>query len=331
MASLRINTKLSNLLEKIKDESEIARLLLSDDIPDEMLIENNIDYLSISNDDIYKISYLTKERLERIDFFEIWESSKRYHAKPGSIVSKIFKSFDNREIENFSNLFKSVSQNCSPVFRVVSGYDIVKYYNEYQYYPKQGGTIWTSCMRYGNCQDYLEIYAKSKIVKMLIMVDPGSEKILGRALLWHLDNYKIMDRIYTCDDNIYVFPFKEWATERGYLYKSHQTWSETHTFENLLTPKRKLYLEVEMDNFREYPYVDTFKFIDLKTGNLFNYKPFEDDRRLGSLCSLEGCILPGSYLQLDRNSGRYVKLEDMEREEEYDEDDDYNYIRYIVD
>ena len=53
---------------------------------------------------------------------------------------------------------------------------------------------------------------------MLVMLNlEGNLK--GRALLWNFGTNKIMDRIYTTDDEKLHLYFKKWATENGYLYK----------------------------------------------------------------------------------------------------------------
>ena len=54
------------VLEQIKDNSEVARLLLKKRHPIENLVDKHINYISISNSDKTKISYLTPERSQNI-------------------------------------------------------------------------------------------------------------------------------------------------------------------------------------------------------------------------------------------------------------------------
>ena len=104
--------ELDFVLEQIKDNSEVARLLLKKRHLIESLQENHVNYISISNSDKTKISYLTSERSQSIinsspygeSSDELWSSSRRFHVKPGAFISKIFKDISSREIEIFSTL-----------------------------------------------------------------------------------------------------------------------------------------------------------------------------------------------------------------------------------
>ena len=90
-----------------------------------------------------------------------------------------------------------------------------------------------------------------------------SGKIMGRALLWNLET-KIMDRIYTTNDEQLSFYFKKWASENGYLFRSQQNWFNSLQFEKSGSQKKLLRIEVKLKNsdFRYYPYMDTFKFFN---------------------------------------------------------------------
>lgn len=122
--------------------------------------------------------------------------------------------------------------------------------------------------------------------------------LMGRALLWDFDTNKIMDRIYTIADEEFLFQFKKWATDNGYLYKSEQNWYNTLFFENLSTEKKELKLDIKLDNFqfRRYPYVDTFKFFNEETGVLKNYMEGYEFR---TLCASDGGKYGSDYLCFD--------------------------------
>jgi hypothetical protein len=122
--------------------------------------------------------------------------------------------------------------------------------------------------------------------------------LMGRSLLWNFDSYKIMDRIYTTCDEDLLFYFKQWATENGYLYKSEQNWYNTLQFEQVGQKKQELKLEISIDaDCRYFPYMDTFKFLDTKTGKLYNYQ--FDSKYLRTLCSSEGTTYEKDYLRFD--------------------------------
>jgi hypothetical protein len=47
-------------------------------------------------------------------------------------------------------------------------------------------------------------------VSLLVMLN-SSGGLLGRAILWDLDSIKLMDRIYTTNDEDLQFHFKKWG------------------------------------------------------------------------------------------------------------------------
>ena len=102
-------------------------------------------------------------------------------------------------------------------------------------------------------------------------------RLIGRALLWDFDSYKIMDRIYTICDEDLSFYFKQWATKNGYLYKSEQNWFNTIFFEQIGTGKKEFKLEVKLPNIKQhyYPYMDTFLYYDAEQGRLSNSQIFQ--------------------------------------------------------
>ena len=57
-------------------------------------------------------------------------------------------------------------------------------------------------MKYYRCKDYFNIYIENPdVCQLLIFTDPN-DKLLGRALLWKLeDGSNYMDRIYTNRDS----------------------------------------------------------------------------------------------------------------------------------
>ena len=77
------SNELDFVLEQIKDNSEVARLLLKNRHSNENLVDNHINFISISNSDKTRISYLTPERIESLlsRGEDLWTSSKRFHIK----------------------------------------------------------------------------------------------------------------------------------------------------------------------------------------------------------------------------------------------------------
>jgi hypothetical protein len=262
-----ISDDLRNVLLEIQD-SQVAQLLVKGSHFEDELADDYVNFISISKKDLTKISYLTKERYEGLSTDECWATTKRIMAKPGGFISKLFKDIPAKEVEKFSNLYRAQSNKAKFTFKVVEGDDIKTYYH-INSYAQERGTLGASCMKYDNCQDYLGIYTENTDkVKLLVMLNEDGG-LMGRALLWDFETVKIMDRIYTIADEEFLFQFKKWATDNGYLYKSEQNWYNTLFFENLSTEKKELKLDIKLNNFqfRRYPYVDTFKFLKHDTSS----------------------------------------------------------------
>lgn len=299
--SIVLSDKFREILSKFENKSIYAKLLLQGTINDDLLVDNPISYISVSSNDESKISYLTKEKIEAIDSSLYWTTSKRYCAKPGVVLHKIFKNIKDCDVESFSNLYRAYSKQIDFTFKIVSGYDIAKYYHEDKYQDSEYGSLGCSCMKYSGCQDYLKIYCDNpdKIKMLVLFEDNKTDKIIGRALLWNLGNYNIMDRIYTINDNEYPIHFKNWASKNNYLHKSDQNWYSTLFFENENQEKQEIKIEVKLENFnyKKYPYLDTFKFLNMNTGVLKNY--IDDDDNYFTLISSDGGSYNEQYLSLD--------------------------------
>jgi hypothetical protein len=303
------------VLEQIKDNSEVARLLLKKRHPIENLVDKHINYISISNSDKTKISYLTPERSQNIinsitdgkESYELWSSSRRFHVKPGAFISKLFKDISPKEVENFSQLFRNVQTKITSTFKVVSGSDILDYYH-YESYLSESGSLGSSCMKYDSCQDYLNLYVNnSDKISMLIMVDNNS-KLIGRALLWSNDDVKIMDRIYTIDDESYQYHFKKWADDNGYWYKKEQKWNNTLFFESKgKTIYKEISFELKSFKFGYYPYMDTFKFLNTNDGVISNIPKTIDDR---TLLSTDGSTYGHDHLTMCQKSKLFYNYDD---------------------
>lgn len=318
--NIHLSDKLKNLLSKFKKTSNIAYTLSKEKIEMSSLVDNHIDYLSISEEDPTKISYLTKDRIELIKTRNecLWTSPKRFHCKPGSFVLKIFKNASPKDIELFSNQFKSFVSKQEFKFEIVNGESIRKYYG-HETYSSQSGSLGASCMKAERCQKYLEIYCKNpNVVKMLIMKN-NNDLILGRAILWEFhwenQNYKIMDRIYTSKDEDLSIFFKNWATENGYLYKKHQNWANTFQFEG---SDSEIMAGIKLENiqFSYYPYMDTFKWIDLENQIVYNHKPeyfTKNNQNHRLACGPEGLTESPDYLSFDEISRNWgYKLDIIE-------------------
>lgn len=293
-----ISNDLKNVLEQIQDNSIIARLMLQGTHLKGDLPEDHINYLSISESDSTKISYLSPDRFQKIqkEGRDVWGPTGRIYGRPGSVVSKLFNLDGGRDVELFNNLYKAALSKVKYDFKIVSGDDIRKYYHQDTYYSSSG-SLGNSCMKYDNCQKFFTLYTSNPtVISMLIMLDPCGA-ILGRSLLWNFDSYKVMDRIYTVNDEQLSYQFKKWAIDNGYMYKHEQKWNTTLQFE-LSGKKFDQKFSVTLPNWdcERYPYLDTFKFLDKKVGTLYNYIPHSGVR---TLSAPDGSTFDGNVYCLD--------------------------------
>ena len=208
----------------------------------------------------------------------------RTEIKISKLINKIITDtfFTTKDRELFVNSIKSAVQSLKKTFKVVSGQDIKTYYDGSKH-SSDAGTLGNSCMRHSKCQDYLDIYSRNPdVCKLLVLVD-GEDKVHGRALLWDLYKSeptgieKFMDRIYFIQEYD-LDTFKRWAKENGYIYK------EENNYRNLagvVMPDSSI-IQAKMwvkcsGKYTKYPYLDTFRLYDPKTGILEN-NPGDDVR-----------------------------------------------------
>jgi len=175
-------------------------------------------------------------------------------------------------------------------FRLVKGEDIRKYYAEKNHAPGSG-QLQTSCMRYDgthggrNCQTYFDIYIENPDkCNMLVLLDDNG-KVLGRALVWFglkkpLDKI-FMDRIYTLKQSDEEL-FKKYANEKGWLWKYRQAANDQSYIENGQRIDKSMAVTLKPKEYKKYPYMDTFKYYNPKTGRLGTDagNPVEGRRRI---------------------------------------------------
>lgn len=311
---LFISDPLRDILEQIKGESVVADLLLKRRHSKEDLVDDPVNFISVSTQDVSRISYLTSERMGLVDQSEYWTSPRRFHMKPGGFISKLFKNVSPRDVEIFSNLFRAEANKPKFMFHILKGENIKEYYH-CDKHASGSGSLGVSCMRYDECQKMFELYVQNpdKISMLAMLNEHGN--IMGRALLWDFDGNKIMDRIYTINDEQLPFYFKKWATDNGYFFRKQQNWYNSVQFEKIGGEKKILNLQLKLTNheFRYYPYMDTFRFYSPETGTLSNFKP--EGKGYYTLCSSDGGKYEWNYLIFDdmdkyfRHRGEAIRVE----------------------
>lgn len=298
-ADILISDEIREVLKRFEHKSLVAKLLLKTRHPKDYLVDDFVNYISISKTDATKVSYLSADRAEKIDPSEYWTTSRRFIAKPGSFIGKVFKDIPAKEVELFSNIFRLQSEQEAFKLKVVSGNDIKKWYH-HENYKSHASSLGNSCMKHDSCQNFFNIYTENpEVCKMLVLVD-NNDMLIGRSLLWEFGENKVMDRIYTINDDKYQHQFKEWADANGFIYKKEQKWNNSLWFESKGQPILRE-LTFDLPNFDPdwaLPYMDTFKFGNIKTGKLHNYMP-ESHRNLRTLIGSGGDVYDWDALAKD--------------------------------
>jgi hypothetical protein len=315
---INISPKLTAILEKISNRSVVAKMLLRAKLSKEDLVDDPIDYISISNDDPSKISYAHSDKLAKIDPEDYWKFKGRVNAKPAAAIKKFLKNVTEKDLDIFTCMYKAAVSNKDYTMQIVSGEEIKKYYHYRSYNDQFPGTLHNSCMKHENCSEFFDIYTQNpEVCTMLIMLDLN-EKLLGRALLWDAIDMttgvdrKVMDRIYAVNDDKNIHYFKEWADDNGYLYKTEQKWQNCMFLESHGVSKQyKLSVKIKKQSFVKYPYVDTFKFWDERNSTISNFLPEKDNGYIRTLIGNDGKTFPCDILSLDIIQQMYFHSDQM--------------------
>lgn len=203
-----------------------------------------------------------KDELHKLVF-----TKNRQEVRIGRLIRTLLNSnkisVTDSEIEKFVNDFKGtlkVINDAFSNFQIVEGDDLGFWYHRKNYLEPNKGSLGSSCQAVGRL-DWLEIYIKNPdTVKLLILKsEDNPDKIVGRSLLWKLENGEIlMDRIYTMRDSDTKI-FKDYAKHMGW-YCIDSDEDEDKTYVAYVKPME----------FDRYPSVDTMNKWDPKTGKISN-------------------------------------------------------------
>lgn len=241
-----------------------------------------------------KMTFLKTNNTCYINNNDKWTTTNRQEIKIGralrNILNRSLIKYTDNEIEQIHNHLVA-QYTFSATFEVVKGEQLKESYL-YENYAANQGSLNQSCMKYSECQDYLDFYTINPD-KVSLLVAKREGYIVGRALLWKPDNSEeiIMDRIYGSD--ITIEAFKNYATEHGYVYKLFQNHSSSNDF----VGNQKPYYEITMTMSTQAPYMDSFKYYD---------HPYEN-----------------TYITVNTKNGDYALTN---TDGNYAHDDDENYV-----
>lgn len=220
-------------------------------------LKSKYTYVDITDNEEY-VSYLDSKDAFYIDEMDEdpWDNNKRKIIRIGKFVNKFsdFK-YNVQLVEKFVNQFKSVLRESKTFFKIYKGEDISKWYHEDNTELK--GKIGKSCMIYERCQEYLELYINNpEKISLLTLFEIGNNKVIGRSLLWELNNGSLfMDRIYVSNEyDINIF--KRYAMNNNININSIDD-------ENGIS---KIYTTLKPRYYESYPYLDILFLYQPETG-----------------------------------------------------------------
>lgn len=230
-----------------------------------VITNKEIDYITMRADGM--VSYLPAGKEHKVNERGEWQRDGRQAGRAGKVIRKIFtekalRTIKNSEFESFGNAYKAKFLDNGFQFEIRPNTEIP---NVYCMRRADGeASLGGSCMN--NDKSYLELYAKCKSLRIVILINRDGS-LCGRALLWsvtHDDHgdMTFMDRIYVAEDYMYDI-FLNYAKEQGWwrksVYKSFDSkmyWIHPETDEQ---HKIKVVVKTSTDCM-EYPYIDTFAY-----------------------------------------------------------------------
>jgi len=263
--------KALSLIKKVEDSERSSQNLYKE-------IERRLSDGTIRQNDVFDLFTDSNYELS---------TKSRNSTGIGRLVNQIFPGkYSSKEVEEFVNNFKNINKPSENKFLLVKGEDIRKYYLVSNY-EQEAGDLGNSCMRYDKCQKYLDIYVKNPEIVSLLVYVTEEDKVLGRALVWKLNDHKssdiedaeiFMDRIYGKDDSVTQL-FRDYSDKQGWSRRTYSGYSQVRNVTYKGEEHSYVDMRIKLDNanFNYYPYMDTFKRLRISDNLLFNDDNEEED------------------------------------------------------
>jgi hypothetical protein len=279
-------------------------------------MENILDNDEEIGDDIWKLHkrdypirhYSPLNGMGEIGQGDPYEKA-RNPVKLGRFVNNVLPgSFTAKEVEDFVNKFKAALEQSGEKFIEVSGEEIGDYY-DHKKYAKMSGTLGSSCMAKQESSIFQIYMDNPEVCRMLVLLE--DDLVIGRALIWKLETSDngaeyFLDRQYTIKESD-VEKFRTYAIENGWSYKTYNNHTNLGSVTyNDESKTIEMSVKVKKNSYGEFPYVDTFRRYDPRTGILYNDNNDEEDSI--------GCYI------LDSTSGGYNEVRDVVYSDWYDDE-----------
>ncbi len=202
-----------------------------------------------------------KDQIAKLVFAKNRQEIRIGRVVRGLLSAHKITGFSDSQIEKFVNDFRAILKVMNDAFsnfEIVDGEDLLFWYHRKNYLDPNKGNLGSSCQAVGR-RDWLEIYIKNpETVKLVILrSEEKYDKIIGRALLWKLDDGSyLMDNIYVMKD----------SDQKIFLeYAKHNGWHAINNDYN-----KTFVAHVKPMTFDRYPSVDNMNNWDPSTGKISN-------------------------------------------------------------
>lgn len=258
------------------------------------------NYFGIARDNHNMISFLDTKKINDLAYSYYWNPDKRIMSTAGKVVRKLLPNVNDKDLERFVQLYTFQNKQCyecidTSIVKIVKGEDIRKYYLESNYsnydIQKDGNNskIFESCMRYGSCQDYLDIYVMNENQVSLAVILTSTNRVKSRCILWHKDDITYYDRIYAINNEVNLL-MQNCLEKLGYINISQK---------NIIKPSFNRGITIRLDygehDLDYFPYADTM--FNLDGRNISNYGESNMQETNGTVTSEETYICPHCYTE----------------------------------
>lgn len=291
--NLYFSDRFKKILNKINTNNVAQELLKS-----EGNLVADFSWIDIDEKDSKNLSYLPLDRANRVEGADLtssplihsplWSSSLRQNMLIGKFINKLFpEKFSNNDIDKFYERYRPEvdSKKEDNRFKLISGEDIRKWYNQKMYNGEMG-----SCMRHDKCAPFFNMYCENPPeidppwlfpktghlhgCGLLVYLDETGEKAYGRCLVWfgllkpsgdtkESAPYNLMDRIYVVSGKSSLPAiFKKYAIDNGWLYKE----GDGGFYLDGVRKSNAVTIRLKPKDYGQYPYMDTMQYFTPATG-----------------------------------------------------------------
>ena len=187
----------------------------------------------------------------------ILASNAKITIRVGRFLKKMFPTITDTEVEEFVNLYKAYRNFDDYEMKIVTGTDIVQYYNVHNQDAKAGSGLSGSCMNHSNPTDLkakqIEFYTKISKCGLLILKKKDSEKIRGRAFIWETKcGKKYVDYIYV-SKNSERHMYKKYISDNNCLSNINGDAHRHLVIEADEEASKLTYIPSYLDTFKYHP------------------------------------------------------------------------------